>query len=265
MSARSSLIGSFQPGDGEASVSSALRAPLYHQIFVLLRDRILSGAYSAGDTLPSEHEVMEVYSISRVTAKRAFDELASAGLVTRSRGRGTVVQYRPPAPPLRGGASNWLEAMTEMGRKTKVSVLGFGYGPASADEANALELSPGTEVQRAVRLRSMGSSPFSHLTTAVPGTIGRQFTASDLAKHSLLQLLQRAGVKISKADQVITATLADQSTAPRLQTELGAPLLCLRRIVRDNRNKPVEFLTALYRPDRYQLEMALNANEAVGV
>jgi len=262
MSARSNLARNTQSFEAAGNINSTLRAPLYHQVFVLLRDRILSGVYSHGDTLPSEHEVMQQYGISRITAKRAFDELANAGLVTRARGRGTVVQYRPPLPPLRGAVSNWLETMTEMGRKTKVEVLGLTYAAATSDEINALELPPGSEVQRAVRLRSMDKSPFSHLTTAVPAEIGKRYSADDLAKHSLLKLLQRSGVVIGKANQVITATLADQTTAPRLDTELGAPLLCLRRIVRDKQDKPVEFLTALYRPDRYQLEMTLDAGEA---
>jgi len=243
-------------------ISSDLRAPLYHQIFVVFRDRILSGVYRLGETLPAEQQIMQSYGISRITVKRAFNELAHAGLVSRARGRGTVVTYQSPTPLLRSPASNWLDSMVEMGRQTSVEVLDLNYRPATTEEARALAIEPGDEIQRAVRVRSMGQNPFSHLTTVVPADIGRHFDANDLAKSPLLKLLARAGIDVGDANQVITATLADQATAVHLQTELGAPLLRLQRIVRDRQGRPIQFLTALYRTDRYQLEMALTSEQA---
>jgi len=249
--------------DGMSGVSATLRAPLYHQIYVLLRDGILSGRLKHGEGLPSEHDLARSYGVSRITAKRALDELAEAGLVVRARGRGTTVQYQPPAPPLRSSVSTWLESMATMGRSTAVRVLSCDYGPCGDEEAAALELPAGAEIQRAVRVRSLDGEPLSHLTTAVPAGIGRCFDAAALARTPMLQLLQEAGVVIGHARQVIGATLADQMTAPRLATEIGAPLLRLQRVVRDRFDRPVEYLTALYRPDRYQLTMMLTAEQTL--
>ena len=53
--------------------------PLYHRLYVILRDRIASGTYPEGSVLPSEFELTEAFSVSRITAKRALDELASRG------------------------------------------------------------------------------------------------------------------------------------------------------------------------------------------
>ena len=74
----------------------------------------------------------------------------------------------------------------------------------------------------------------------------------------LLTLLERGGIEVSRAEQTITATLADAEVARRLGVELGAPLLRLGRIVYDQQNRAVEYITGLYRPDRYQYRMNLS-------
>ena len=60
------------------------RTPLYHQIFLILRQQILDGVHAVGERLPTEQEITKRYGVSRITAKRALDELASAGYVERA-------------------------------------------------------------------------------------------------------------------------------------------------------------------------------------
>ena len=67
--------------------------PLYLQIYTALKTRIESGAWSYGAMLPSEHELSEVYSISRGTVRKVLASLEEDGLVRRDRGRGTFITY----------------------------------------------------------------------------------------------------------------------------------------------------------------------------
>src|SRR6185437_9369758 len=76
--------------------------PLYHQIFLLLREQIYGGQYPAGSFLPSEPELAMRYGVSRITAKRTLDELAAAGLAVREQGRGTRVVITPHSTSVRG-------------------------------------------------------------------------------------------------------------------------------------------------------------------
>ena len=115
-------------------------------------------------------------------------------------------------------------------------------------------------VQRAVRVRSVEGGPLSYLTTFVPADIGRSYTRTELAKKPLLALLERAGVAVDSAEQTISAALADAEIAPLLETEVGAPLLTLSRVVRDADGRVVEWLKAHYRPDKYQYRMQLALN-----
>jgi len=250
--------------DTQLRVDARQPTPLYHQIYAILRNAVVNGDYRSGAILPSEFELTRQYGVSRVTAKRALNELASEGLVTRERGRGTVVRYEAPLAPVRSSVEGLLENLLEMGLKTEVRLLDFGYVAASDDIARALGCEAGSSVQRAVRVRHMEGEPFSHLTTHVPEDIGRSYSRDDLANRPLLALLERCGVIVSSARQTLTATLADAGTAPLLDVQVGAPLLRITRIVHNQDNRAVEHIVGLYRPDRYQYEMTLNRIDGKG-
>ena len=249
---------------GDVTVGRSLKAPLYHQIYLILRQKILDGDYADGALLPGELELALQFSVSRITARRALDELAAEGLAQRSQGRGTFARRPAPTPPIRSSFEGLLENLLMMGLRTSARILDFGYVPASAEVARRLACEPGAQVQRAVRVRSVEGGPLSHLTTFVPAEIGRSYTRDELAKQPLLALLERAGVAVDSAEQTISAALADAEVAPLLETEVGAPLLTLSRVVRDADGRVVEWLRALYRPDKYQYRMQLALNRGGG-
>lgn len=231
--------------------------PLYHQIFLIIRDKIYAGEWRAGDLVPGEQELTEIFDVSRITAKRALNELADAGLVVRERGRGTRVIQRPAVPAVTSSIEGWLENMSVMGRSTEAEVLAFDYGPASEDVSAALDLAPGAEVQRAVRIRRLDGEPMSYLTTFVPAEIGRHYDRDALEATPLLQLLERAGVAVASARQTISASIADAVVANALDCPAGAALISVQRIVRDEKDRPVEYIRILYRPDLYRMDMAM--------
>ncbi len=241
-----------------AAVDERLPTPLYHQIFLILRDKIYDGSYADGEVLPSEQELARMFDVSRITAKRALDELAAAGLVVRARGRGTLVRYRAPSLPVRSSVEGLLENLLVMGLKTDVRVLAFDYVAAGEEVARALGIAPDDRVQHAVRVRLLEGQPFSHLTTWVPEEIGRSYDKEDLATRPLLALLERCGVVVGRAEQTITATLADTRVGPLLDVAVGSALLRVSRVVYDQHDRPVEYIRGLYRPDRYQYRMELS-------
>ncbi len=242
----------------ETALDRAVGMPLYRQMVALLTNRIRSGAIAAGEFLPSEKELCAEYGVSRITAKRAMNELAQAGLVSREQGRGTRVLDNQLSPVFSASIDGWRENVSAMGRWTSAQVLEFDYVPASVAVAAALEMEPGKTVQHTVRVRRQNGEPFSHLVTYVPEDIGRRYKRKDLGNNPLHKLLERAGVRIAKARQVLTATLADPPIAGILGVPVGSPLIEVERVVRDETGTPVEFIRVLYRPDLYRIEISMD-------
>lgn len=67
--------------------------PLYMKITNELREKIYNEEIKVGERLPTEMELIEEYKVSRITAKRALEDLKNEGLITRVRGRGSYVSY----------------------------------------------------------------------------------------------------------------------------------------------------------------------------
>jgi GntR family transcriptional regulator len=113
-------------------------------------------------------------------------------------------------------------------------------------------------VQKAIRVRSTREGPLSHITTYVPGDIGRRFGRRELARKPILLLLEESGVKVGRAQQTISAKLADLLVARHLDIAVGSALLAVRRLIYDEQERPIQWLHGLYRPDRYEYEMQLS-------
>jgi len=92
----------------------------------------------------------------------------------------------------------------------------------------------------------------------VPEDIARSYDETELATQPLFRLLERSGVTIDGAHQSVTAALSAPDVAEALAISAGSPLLSLKRTVWDALSRGVEYLSALYRPDLFRLEMTLS-------
>ncbi|WP_298975745.1 GntR family transcriptional regulator [uncultured Roseobacter sp.] len=228
------------------------------RVYLSLRDQISDGRLCDGENLPGELRLAESYGVSRVTVRRALDALCESGLVEKRAGSGTTV--RAKALTGRRAAMNFntlMPQLVEMGQATTARLLSFSYSPVPDFVARAMGLEIGEKAQIATRVRMADGVPFSHLTTYVPTAIARNYSEDDLATTPLFKLLERSGVQIKEAHQSVSATLAGPDVAEALEVAVGSALLSLKRVVRDIDGNGVEYLSGLYRPDMFSLEMPL--------
>jgi GntR family transcriptional regulator len=230
--------------------------PLYHRIHMILRNQIIDATFQIGERLPSEGAIAEKFNVSRITAKRALDELAKEGLVNRARGKGTTVA-ETAAGHLRANFSGLVDDLIEISANTTVKVLGFEYCEAPQHVLKALSLPDNTIVQRAERVRHQGKTPFSHIVTYIPEDVGRSFGPDDLSNRAILHMIEKTGVEIAEAVQEISAVLADGEIAAHLEMPAASPLLKIVRVVSDSSGRPVQYIEILYRQDRHHINMRL--------
>ena len=257
-------------------LSSQNRSPLYHQIYLILRSRIFDGEYGPGEYLPGERDLEAMFKVSRITAVRALNELAAAGLVVRERGRGTRVQFIGSGTVVRGpagvgdtaaavkgglpGGQLLTEAVLDSRHssgKAEVTVHDFDYITPGPAIAAALRLTKSQVVQYATRVWRFEGLPFNYVITFVPQDIGKNWSRRDLESTPLRDLLARSGVVVSLVQEQVTATLADSLLSQRLDVAIGSPILKIRRTTFDKEGRPVEHLTGFYPPDRYHYEVSL--------
>ena len=235
-----------------------LAVPLYHQVYLVLRENIRNGTYAVGAALPTEPELCEAFGVSRITIKRAMRNLASEGLVLRQRGRGTFAAPALPTSRATDPLGDLLQNVMAIGAATEMRRIEGGMVQPSPDVAAKLGTAPGEPVLRTVQIRTSRGEPIAYVTAHVPKSIAAQLPDPINASLPMLAQLQKAGIAVARADQAITATLADPVSAPALGIEIGAPLIKLSRVVFDKSERPVEWLVALYRADRYEYRTTLS-------
>ena len=240
------------------SGSSHLPLPKYHRVYLVLREQLSDGRFVGG--VPGELALVKQFGVARITVRRALAQLAAEGLILREAGRVTrpIDSSAKTAAHQRAHLTGLLENLVSMGLTTSVKLLVVRGISASEAVANALQIKPGDEVQKAVRVRSTKEGALSHITTYVPQALAQSFGRRELAKKPILVLLEESGVKVGRAHQTISARLADASVAEHLDVSVGTALLAVRRLIYDDADKPIQWLHGLYRPDRYEYQMELS-------
>ena len=235
--------------------------PLYHQIYLQLRDEILSGQRPFGSALPTEQELSALFDVSRITARRVLSELAQHHYVERKRRLGTRVPFKPPAKPIEANIDQAVDSLLAFGQKTSVSVVEVSTDTPSPTIASALHLPPNQQVIRAVRIRHLDGEPLGYIVSYVPADLANVISAASLAKAPILRLLENAGRKAKHAEQTISAIEADPRIAQALAIEPRAALLRISRTVYDKDDRPFLLTFAHYRSDKFHIRIDLHDPE----
>lgn len=231
--------------------------PLWLQAVELITREIESGALRPGSRLPPERELCQQLNISRVTLRKALNELVGKGLLSPSHGRGWYVAGdSAPSTPARDWP-NRLESFTEtagrMGLPATSTVLRAASIPATLDDAELLLVAPGTPVFVLERVRLLGGVPIAVDATKLPLALVPDLLDVDFSTASVYERLEASGVVLARSDTTIEATVADADLAGHLDVAPGSPVLVMTQLVLDPTDRPVLSSVIRYGGERYRL------------
>lgn len=221
-------------------------APLYGRLASAIENALTASGATGGQVLPSERRLSETLGLSRVTVRRALEELSRDGRLRRQQGAQTRVAERvQKALSLVAGFSEELRARgSEPGQRwiSRQTVL------PTPSEAMALGLSASDAVVRLVRIRMADGRPLAIERAAVPQSI---LPGSDLVGDSLYAALRALDAAPVRGAQRIRAGLMSPIEAELLESEAGAPLLIIERRCYLADGRPVEFTETRYNGELY--------------
>lgn len=236
------------------------RAPLYHQLYSVLKDAILDGTIAYDARMPTEQQLTATFDVSRITAKRAMDDLAAENLIARFRGKGSHVTYRYTPQPVRAPLVAMLEDLIEMGEHSIIRVISIEKVVAPANIREKLGISEQDTVHKVVRvLSNEQNEPYAHYVSWTAG-VTKGFTTRNLQRRARLDVLRDSGIRLARVDQVLSAESATAKIAHELQVEPGEALLSVRRDSYNEDGIIVDVLECLYNPKRYQFAMVLGVD-----
>lgn len=237
----------------EVEIDRESATPLYEQIARPIEAAILSGELPAGAMIEDEVSMARRLDVARPTARRALQELASKGLITRRRGVGTRVTPPHVHRPMKLSSLN--EDLATAGFRPTTKVLSYEVREATAEEAEELGIEPGSGILAISRLRLADDHPLAILTNCIPLDLAPSW--QDLGEQGLYQCLRAKGIDIAAASQEIGARSATEDEAATLGEEPGAPLLTMHRVGRTADGRAVEVGRHVYRPSLYSFRFSL--------
>src|SRR6202034_2358275 len=222
---------------------------LYAEIEETIATEIAQGEYSPGDQLPTEDALLQRFQVSRITVRRAVQNLVSRGLLEIRRGLGTFV-LSPRIEAELTKLTGFVEDMNAAGRKASARVVSQGVVAATARVAERLQLAKGTKVMQIKRVRLADDMPISFDETYLPLLLGKQIVRNDLSVHPIFTLLEEEyGVPLVEADYELEAVVASKAVADALQIRVGSPIFQIERTSMTTGNQPVDYEVLSYRGD----------------
>ncbi|MGR3762327.1 GntR family transcriptional regulator (plasmid) [Roseobacteraceae bacterium NS-SX3] len=223
--------------------------PRYVQLRRRLEEGIDAGILPPNSSLPPEREMAEITGLSRVTVRKAIQELVKQGAIVQRQGSGSFVrEAEPRVEQSLSHLTSFSEDMRRRGMETSSKWLERGVFLPSPQEVMALGLAADSQVARICRLREAGGRPMAVERAALPLDI----LPNPLAvQDSLYDLLEQSGHRPVRAIQKISAVNLDAGDAALLGVAEGAAGLSIQRISYLESGRVAEFTQSNYRGDAY--------------
>lgn len=233
--------------------------PIYLRLKRWIEEAVRSGKINAGDALPSERDLAQRVDVSRVTVRKAVQQLVREGVLVQRHGSGTFV-----APQLGrveqslSRLTSFAEDMARRGMAVRSDFLDRGLYLPSPEETVALGLSSGDRVARIARLRIAGETPLAVERAALSADV---LPDPEAVTNSLYAHLELAGRRPVRAIQRIRAANLSAEDARLLDVPSGSASLHIERISYLATGRVIEFTRSLYRGDLYDFVAELRLGD----
>jgi len=230
--------------------------PLYHNVFLALRDQIVNGAYDSRKPLPGQGQLSAEFNVSRGTIRRALDLLEEEGLIERRQGARTyarALSYRASHQRKNLGAlthdKNYLRLLPGDVRHR--------YEVVKSDRELAKQFGQKKRLGRVVRLRKSRGKPYCLVITFMPLNIADHIDWEKLGDKPVITAAAEAGYDFARVEQAITATVANEEIAAALETPVGSPLLRVSGLFLDQDDNAIMRKDGYFYPESFEYRMTL--------
>lgn len=231
--------------------------PLHISISEKLRQQIEAGDYLPGEKLPSEHQLMKAFDVSRITVRRAIANLVSQGLAKSQQGKGVFVTPQKKVAYSLSSPLIFIEQdLAAKGILLTFENLTFRKVKPPKSVQTTLRLTHESRVYLQKKLLCMdnvvGAVDVSYLLLELGQELGPQ-----LKQQMTFPTLEDHGVIIEQIDAVVECTHADYEMSGYLEVPLGQPLIVYRYTAYARKQRPILHGETISRADRFCYSLSL--------
>ena len=220
-----------------------------------IAQRIVNEDYKIDLPIPTEAELTQMFNVSRITVRKAIDELVNEGMLYRVQGKGTFVRSDENLTEV-FSITSCTEDIVRRGMTPQTRLISAKLVPADKRVARKLHIASEDPVFRLERTFYADLSPLNHTVSYHPADIFPGIEQRDFARGSLYAVIEGDyGVKITHARRTFEAVIAHDEVAAYLQLGGGEPLILFEcetyGELPDGHERVIEFFSCHYRTDKY--------------
>jgi DNA-binding GntR family transcriptional regulator len=226
----------------------------YYQIKEDVISRINNGEWPLGGKIPSELELVDFYGVSRMTLRKALDELADEEIVYKERGIGTFAAKRQIVRN-QEHLSGLSEEMAAQNRTVRSAILAKELID-SPSICRDLTISD-SRVYHLQRLRYVNGEALLLDDTYIPPEIADQAGVEQIDEDgSLFRLIESSGQALLYGEKEVHAVLASDNLARLLSYAKGNPLFYVKTVIYNQRGTPILVSELHVRAERYSIKIS---------
>lgn len=231
------------------------RIPKYYMLKKEIIKKIDMEEYGGDEQIPSERELIEKYQVSRITVRKAIDELVNEGYLYKVQGKGTYVKSDKNNHDLIS-LTSCTEDVKKLGMTPSRKVIAADVVLSDKKRGKLLNIVTDDKVFRLERIIYADNEALNYTITYLPEKLFPQLEQYDFNKESLYHILQtKYDTKIIGATRTIEAVSAKDVVAEYLDIDEGVPIILFGGTtygVVQGKEIPIETFKCYYRTDKFK-------------
>ena len=232
--------------------------PKFKKVALMIEDKIKKGLYVTTQKLPSEYDLAREFDVSRLTVRKAIDDLIEQNILVKRKGKGSYVMGGDKIQSGSSGLESFTESAKRMGKTVKTEVISFKLleeVPLLVETSLELDELSSQQIFELVRRRSLDGEPMTIEKIYIDKSYLADCTVQDL-EGSLFDIIENK-TEIGYSHQEIEAVLVDEEISGLFDIPVGEPLLKAYSNTYSLDSTVVLYDISYYRADKYTFKNIL--------
>lgn len=236
--------------------------PYYYQIQLQLIDAIEKGQWKPNEFIPSERELSNKFEVSRITTKRAINNLRAEGYLKIIKGKGSIISQPKIEEHFFYNPITTFREFKKKGYKVENKICKFEIILPEDIIRENLNLLPEDQIYYIERLRFLNDEPYHYTKSYLPTKLYNDLKPDDLIDNAIFDLLtEKYNQKIIKLEKIFESSKTSFEDAKLFSTSVNFPILFFTNKTFNELNNPIEFSYNKIRGDLSKFKIIININK----